>query len=96
MTAPLFHTTPLEPCVADARRSCPRRRECMLLSSVDADCTDLDHILDNCQFDSYSLTRETLAAEAKSSTQSQFVIDTSMHGLNRPFVLHGCSFLLSE
>jgi hypothetical protein len=63
MIAPLSHTTPLEPCVADAS-------------------TDPDHILDNRQFDPYSLTRETLAAEVKSSTQSQFVLDTSVPDLN--------------
>jgi hypothetical protein len=82
MIAPLSHTTPLEPSVADAMRSCPPFRECILLSSIDVDCTDLDHILDNRQFDPCFLARETLAAEAKSSTQSQFVLDTSMPGLN--------------
>jgi hypothetical protein len=66
----------------------------MLLSSVDVDCTDLDHILDNCQFDPHCLTRETLAGEGKSSAQSQFVLDRSMPSLNWPSVLHG-SFLVS-
>jgi hypothetical protein len=41
---------------------------------IDVDCTDLDDILDNCQFHPYCLTRETLAAEAKSSAENLFVL----------------------
>jgi hypothetical protein len=81
MIAPSSRTTPLESCVADARRSSPRWHAGILLVFVDLDCTDLDHILDDCQFHPYSLTRETLAAEVKSSAESQFVLDTSIPGL---------------